>query len=167
MWCTLNWNDLKNEYHFCFLYFWILFAFPPSGYSSSSNYKFHDESESFSTIQEIEPISSSALQEQMCAVYLNSEPITDCNSVQTPFKCAHCSKEYPSFLQFKRHVKIHSGFKSYVCDVCSKPFIQSIDLTRHKRIHTGERPYKCKLCDYSAVQSSHLIRHLQKKHNSV
>lgn len=105
------------------------------------------------------------IQEQVYSVDFNSNAFTDHENLQGKFKCSHCSKEYPSFVQLKRHIKIHSGLKSYICDVCSKAFIQSIDLVRHKRIHTGERPYKCKLCDYSAVQESHLMRHLQRKHH--
>lgn len=88
----------------------------------------------------------------------------DNHSNQANYKCVYCSKEYPSYLHLKRHIKLHSKVKPYVCDLCSKSFVQSIDLIRHRRIHTGERPYKCEMCNYSAVQSSHLLKHLRSKH---
>lgn len=135
-----------------------------SGFSRIKNVKTYNSKKYPAQFHVDEQATSFSNQNNAFSVDNDAALLSESENSRMQFVCSYCSKGYSSFLQLKRHVKMHSGFKSYVCDVCSKAFNQSIDLVRHRRIHTGERPYKCNFCDYSAVQESHLIRHLKRKH---
>jgi uncharacterized Zn-finger protein len=51
-----------------------------------------------------------------------------------------CLKEFTSRWSLTRHLKIHSGIKSFKCNQCNKQFIQKCSLTRHEQTHLDEKP---------------------------
>ena len=56
-----------------------------------------------------------------------------------------CLKEFTTRWSLTRHLKIHSGVKTFKCNQCNKQFIQKCSLTRHEQIHLQEKPW---ICDY-------------------
>uniref|UniRef100_A0A3B3YBM5 C2H2-type domain-containing protein n=1 Tax=Poecilia mexicana TaxID=48701 RepID=A0A3B3YBM5_9TELE len=60
-----------------------------------------------------------------------------------------------------KHIKTHTGEKSFSCLVCGRRFVQQIHLTRHLRTHTGEKPFSCLTCGKSFSQSSSLSGHMR------
>lgn len=63
------------------------------------------------------------------------------------FVCNVCGKGLTTFFSLNAHLRIHTGEKPFVCDVCNKDFRLLQSLQRHQRIHTGEKPFSCTICD--------------------
>ncbi|GFT22301.1 hypothetical protein NPIL_254131 [Nephila pilipes] len=86
---------------------------------------------------------------------------------QSPNKqipCSVCKKVYFK-KNLKRHMRIHTGERTYTCKKCGKSFTQNGDLKKHIRIHTGEKPYTCKICFKSFSQQGTLKRHIHTAQN--
>ncbi|GIX66920.1 hypothetical protein CDAR_552741 [Caerostris darwini] len=66
-----------------------------------------------------------------------------------------------------RHLKIHTGQKSFQCGVCSRSFVHPHNLITHNRVHSGEKPYSCGTCGRRFARSdakrSHAKVHLKQK----
>ncbi|XP_060094032.1 zinc finger protein 383-like [Heteronotia binoei] len=80
-------------------------------------------------------------------------------TVEKPYKCLACGKNFAQSSHLIAHQHIHTGEKPYKCLECGKNFAQSSHLTAHRRIHTGEKAYKCLDCEKSFACSSHLTKH--------
>ena len=50
--------------------------------------------------------------------------------------CLICEKEFNNKSDFKRHLLIHTGEKSFQCEYCEKKFSKNHNLKQHLRIHT-------------------------------
>ena len=61
----------------------------------------------------------------------------------------------------KRHLKTHSGEKSFKCNQCDFASVQAGDLRRHLKTHSGEKSNKCNQCDYASSHAGHLSQHLK------
>lgn len=62
--------------------------------------------------------------------------------------CSICSKLL-SRDSYKKHLKAHSGEKSFLCDYCGESFATNSCLMVHRRTHTGDKlhkPAECSQC---------------------
>uniref|UniRef100_A0A8C4RNJ7 C2H2-type domain-containing protein n=1 Tax=Erpetoichthys calabaricus TaxID=27687 RepID=A0A8C4RNJ7_ERPCA len=75
--------------------------------------------------------------------------------------CSTCGKCYTRKDSLHRHVKIHTGEKSFCCSECGKQFLDLTTLQCHIRTHTGEEPYCCPECDKQFSQQSTLQSHIR------
>lgn len=56
-----------------------------------------------------------------------------------PATCNVCDKTFANRYCLGRHVKIHTGRKTYQCPTCEKHFNDKGNLNQHERIHSGEK----------------------------
>uniref|UniRef100_A0A8C4RN60 Uncharacterized protein n=1 Tax=Erpetoichthys calabaricus TaxID=27687 RepID=A0A8C4RN60_ERPCA len=75
--------------------------------------------------------------------------------------CLECGKQFTQQSDVNRHMKVHTGEKTYCCHECDKSFSRKSDLQRHSRIHTGEKPHCCPECGKSFHRRSSLQRHIR------
>ncbi|KAK4879838.1 hypothetical protein RN001_007984 [Aquatica leii] len=103
--------------------------------------------------------------------------------------CHLCKKKFSCVGQLTRHLKTHTGIRSYVCEACGKAYMESgslrkhflskhsgrnkpyscprcgrgfdlrSTLTRHIRTHTGEKPFGCEICHKFYPSKSYLNKH--------
>ena len=74
-----------------------------------------------------------------------------------------CGMDFPRKQALKRHIKIHSGEKSFLCHICGKVFGCLSSQQVHTLTHAGKRPYVCDICGKSFTQRSPMMLH-RKKH---
>lgn len=83
------------------------------------------------------------------------------------FGCSVCGKTFTCKSHWMRHVKTHTGEKSFCCSVCGKTFSRKEHVELHMRTHTGEKPFRCSVCGatFSVKQSmkKHMRRHTGEK----
>ncbi|CAF95338.1 unnamed protein product [Tetraodon nigroviridis] len=92
------------------------------------------------------------------------EKLCNPHTVNRPFKCDTCEKEFSRKSNFRKHQRTHKGEKPYHCSFCSKQYSQRSSLNLHLRIHTGEKPYVCETCGKGFIQRVHLIVHMRRAH---
>lgn len=81
---------------------------------------------------------------------------------ERPFKCDKCSRSFSLRCILLTHLKRHSDVKEkHVCHVCQKVFSAKVSLNVHLRLHTGSKPFKCDYCDLRFRTSGHRIAHQQ------
>ncbi|XP_039608592.1 zinc finger protein 665-like [Polypterus senegalus] len=73
--------------------------------------------------------------------------------------CHECCKSFTRRSHLKTHRRIHSGEKTHCCPECGKSFFRSGDLQRHRRIHTGEKPHCCPECGKAFSRRTELQWH--------
>ena len=61
----------------------------------------------------------------------------------------------------RRHLKIHTGEKSFICNLCDFASVHELSLRTHLKIHVTDKEFKCNSCDYASVEASKLRRHLK------
>lgn len=88
----------------------------------------------------------------------------DPHTVDRPFKCDICEKDFRSKADFQKHLRTHTGEKPYSCSFCSKNFSQRSSLNLHLRIHSGEKPHVCETCGKDFIQRSDLTIHIRRAH---
>ncbi|XP_041985926.1 zinc finger protein 347-like isoform X8 [Aricia agestis] len=74
--------------------------------------------------------------------------------------CDVCLKMFPTKSRLLRHIRTHTGEKTYSCNICQKIFLRRAYLKEHLLIHTGEKPYNCDICQKKFTLRSNLERHL-------
>eukprot|EP00117_Sycon_ciliatum_P017496 scpid90783/ scgid16460/ Transcription factor steA len=47
--------------------------------------------------------------------------------------CQTCPRSFKRKDQLKRHVRTHTGERTYACDICNSAFARTDDLSRHKK----------------------------------
>ena len=97
--------------------------------------------------------------------HMISEHIERCRKDGYVFQCELCSKKFTSKGDLNRHLKIHTGEKSFKCDFCEKKLTKKSNLNRHLKIHTGEKPFQCEFCEKKFTLKGNLTRHLKAVHS--
>ena len=71
--------------------------------------------------------------------------ISSVHNKDKPYRCADCTKAFPTKQHLDIHRRTHTGEKPYVCTWpgCPQAFALQSNLTRHLLVHTGDKPYKC------------------------
>ena len=94
-------------------------------------------------------------------VYDNLQRHLKVHTGERSFQCEECGKDFAQASNLESHKRVHMGEKEFQCEECGKGFSRVDNLRRHLRIHTGERPYQCEECDKKFTQSDHLQKHIR------
>merc|ERR1712080_283900 len=90
------------------------------------------------------------------------------------FKCETCDKCYTRKNHLVRHLKTHSGektfkcetCKTFKCETCDKCYTRKDNLVTHLKTHSGVKPYSYSVCSKSFLQSGVLDEHMRKTHKT-
>ena len=64
------------------------------------------------------------------------------NAMMGAKKCNHCDFASVHVGDLKRHLKTHSGDKTYKCNQCNYSTARGYSLKMHLKTHSGEKSYK-------------------------
>lgn len=79
---------------------------------------------------------------------------------ERPFTCDICSRSFSLRCILLTHMKRHNDKKEkHTCHVCQKNFSAKGSLTVHLRLHTGAKPFPCQFCDLKFRTSGHRSAH--------
>ena len=82
-----------------------------------------------------------------------------------PTKCDICSMEFALKPQYRRHMVLVHGEKSFKCTIRSTSFGWDSNLRNHISIvHEKIKPFKCEVCDHSFRHKSRLKNHKASVH---
>lgn len=84
-----------------------------------------------------------ALFENIQSLRLHSMQI---HSICCNFKCNDCSKTYPNYRTFVKHVREHQKLLRYSCEYCSKRFGRDRYLKKHYTFHKDDIYLMCENC---------------------
>ncbi|XP_029932392.1 zinc finger protein 771-like [Myripristis murdjan] len=82
-------------------------------------------------------------------------------TIERPYKCSVCNKNFRIKSILTRHMKTHTGEKPYSCSVCGKSFIQRSYLQTHMNSHSGQKPYTCTFCGRGFTQVGNMNAHIR------
>ncbi|XP_022600802.1 zinc finger and SCAN domain-containing protein 2-like [Seriola dumerili] len=82
-------------------------------------------------------------------------------TLDRPYTCSVCNKNFRIKSILTRHMKTHTGEKPYSCSVCGKSFIQRSYLQTHMNSHSGQKPYTCNFCGRGFTQVGNMNAHIR------
>ncbi|XP_078037450.1 zinc finger Y-chromosomal protein 1-like isoform X1 [Augochlora pura] len=102
----------------------------------------------------------------MCKKKLQSQKNLDSHVQQhgRKFVCEECGLGLTRKSGLRKHIRTHSGEKSFSCHICEKTFASATSRKVHLLTHSGVRPYVCTICGQSFTQRPALCVHWKKKH---
>ncbi|XP_029451736.1 gastrula zinc finger protein XlCGF26.1-like isoform X3 [Rhinatrema bivittatum] len=68
---------------------------------------------------------------------------TNLKAYRQLLKCSHCEKCFTCRAELEKHIRIHTGKRSFQCTECKKCFTCKSQLKIHQIIHTEEKPFAC------------------------
>ncbi|KAG7236009.1 hypothetical protein INR49_001407 [Caranx melampygus] len=83
------------------------------------------------------------------------------DTIDRPYTCSVCNKNFRIKSILTRHMKTHTGEKPYSCSVCGKSFIQRSYLQTHMNSHSGQKPYTCNFCGRGFTQVGNMNAHMR------
>ncbi|XP_041664515.1 zinc finger and SCAN domain-containing protein 2-like isoform X2 [Cheilinus undulatus] len=81
------------------------------------------------------------------------------HSIEKPFDCSGCRRNFIWRAEMVTQMKIRTGEKTLKCSVCGKTFSQRLHLKQHSFVHTGVKPFSCKVCDKKFTQQAYIKKH--------
>ncbi|XP_065582451.1 zinc finger protein 728-like isoform X4 [Artemia franciscana] len=91
--------------------------------------------------------------------YLASH-MTKMHKIKERAVCSICNAHFAHRGHLNRHLKTHTGEKSFKCNVCQRAFAVKENLDAHMTIHTQEKRHICNICNARFYRHKHLNRHL-------
>lgn len=85
---------------------------------------------------------------------------------QDPLQCQICDKKLSRKLTLIRHLRVHTGERSYPCRYCGKRFRVGYGRTVHERIHKGIKKHVCAICHKGFLERSYLRKHIEAVHKN-
>lgn len=96
-----------------------------------------------------------------------STPKKKKRSIEKPFGCVQCGKQFSRLPYLQQHEKYHANKKAFKCAYCPKQYSMENRLKRHSVIHQQEDgQFKCDLCEKMFNKKSTYLGHLE-VHNSI
>ena len=77
------------------------------------------------------------------------------------YRCFQCDQLFSQLAYLRLHLKSHTGDKPNKCNQCEFASVRPDVLKTHLTTHNGQKSYKCSLCDYASVQAGQLKTHLK------
>ena len=88
---------------------------------------------------------------------LTTQPIKH----REPFKCDYCDKAFKHQCHLLRHIRCHTGEKTYECAHCNKTFAEKYQVAQHLKVHVETTFYQCNQCNKSFKWKLHFVRHVK------
>ncbi|CAO2618056.1 Zinc finger Y-chromosomal protein 1 [Lemmus lemmus] len=99
---------------------------------------------------------------------LLSHHILSVHTVNVPFKCKRCEREFQQQCELQNHMKTHSGQKVYQCESCEYSTTDASGFKRHViSIHTKDYPHCCEYCKKGFRRPSEKNKHILRHHKEV
>lgn len=83
-----------------------------------------------------------------------------------PFHCKGCWRGFSLKVEKEAHDKVCEG-RRYECYICKKSISHKISLKRHMRSHTGEKSFRCEICMERFVFETSLENHMNRIHTRI
>ena len=96
-------------------------------------------------------VSKETLKQHISAMHTKREPIV----------CDECGRGFKYKINYKEHIKLHTGVKDLKCRFCDKVFRRQAARFKHERVHKGVKHHECKICDKKFMQRDHLTVHIK------
>lgn len=80
------------------------------------------------------------------------------HTLEKPYKCGVCDKEFLNSYVRSRHEKTHAD-KKHKCHLCTYAYHGVEDLRSHLSRHENEKRFICLFCSYRTATKSDMFQH--------
>lgn len=100
--------------------------------------------------------------------FMLSRHILSVHTMNVPFKCKRCKREFQQQCELQNHMQTHSGRKVYQCEYCEYSTTDASGFKRHViSIHTKDYPHCCEHCKKGFRRPSEKNQHIMRHHKDV